>query len=294
MAIGITTATGNGNITNTGGENNDKRGFVYGTTTQSAPGNVAPASSGYDTYAEDTGDYGTGAFTKAITGLTAGTTYYGRAYSHNSVGYAYGDEVSFRTMFELVAQVTAYTLTTKNASLLVSRKLNASVTAYTLTAKNAILSRGYTLVASCTAYTLTAKNASLLISRKLTAAVTAYTLTTKNASLLVARQLIAAVTAYVVSWKNITITGTGLPKLTNIVKNSATLSNIAKNTATLTNITKVHRYLLKEDGYYLLLETGGKIISQIGMALGGIAKNNGTLSNTTAKNTTNLTNIKKN
>jgi hypothetical protein len=97
-SITPTTATGNGNITATGGEDCDKRGVVYDTATQSAPGNVAPGSSGYDFYGEDTGTYGTGAFTKGVTSLLPDTTYYVRAYAHNSAGYAYGDEVSFTTL----------------------------------------------------------------------------------------------------------------------------------------------------------------------------------------------------
>lgn len=91
------TATGNGNITNTGGENNDKRGFVYDTSSQSLPGDVAPGSSGYGSFVEDSGSYGTGAFTKTLTDLFAGQTYYVRAYSHNSEGYSYGGEVNFET-----------------------------------------------------------------------------------------------------------------------------------------------------------------------------------------------------
>lgn len=94
-----TTATGNGNITATGGEDCDKRGIVYATSSQSAPGDVAPGSSGYSSYEEDSGStYSTGAFTKDLTSLTSGQTYYVRAYAHNSAGYAYGDEVSFTTV----------------------------------------------------------------------------------------------------------------------------------------------------------------------------------------------------
>lgn len=92
-----TTATANGNITATGGENNDKQGFVYDTASKSLPGNVAPTSSGYASYTENTGSFGTGAFTVSLTGLSGGTTYYGRAYAHNSAGYSYGGEVSFTT-----------------------------------------------------------------------------------------------------------------------------------------------------------------------------------------------------
>ena len=41
---------------------------------------------------------GTGAFTSNITGLTAGTTYYVRAYATNDVGTAYGEQKSFTTL----------------------------------------------------------------------------------------------------------------------------------------------------------------------------------------------------
>ena len=92
------TATGNGNITATGGENCDTHGIVYSTSTHGAPGNVAPASSGYESVASSSGSYGTGAFTDSLTSLAPATQYYARAYAHNSAGYAYGDEVNFTTV----------------------------------------------------------------------------------------------------------------------------------------------------------------------------------------------------
>jgi len=49
---------------------------------------------------------GTGAFTSNLSGLTPGTTYYVRAYAINSVGTAYGSEVSFDTDPVLLATVT--------------------------------------------------------------------------------------------------------------------------------------------------------------------------------------------
>ncbi len=91
------TATANGNITDTGGINADKNGFVYDTSSRSLPGDVAPTSSGYASYTENAGSFGTGAFTVSLTGLTSGATYYGRAYAHNTAGYSYGSEVSFTT-----------------------------------------------------------------------------------------------------------------------------------------------------------------------------------------------------
>ena len=43
-----------------------------------------------------------GSFTSRLTGLTANTTYYARAYATNSAGTGYGDEVSFKTLQEAV------------------------------------------------------------------------------------------------------------------------------------------------------------------------------------------------
>lgn len=45
-------------------------------------------------------------------------------------------------------------------------------------------------------------------------------------------------------------------------KNTSTYSNQTKHSSTYTNSSKpvLNQFLLKEDGYYLLLENGGKII----------------------------------
>lgn len=49
--------------------------------------------------------------------------------------------------------------------------------------------------------------------------------------------------------------------LSNIAKTTASLGNVAKSAASLVNLTKnaIKSFLLKEDGFYLLLEDGGKI-----------------------------------
>jgi hypothetical protein len=91
-------ATGNGTITDAGGETADKRGVVWHTSTHGDPGNVAPAASSYTGKTEESGDFNTGAFTEVMTGLLRNTTYYVRAYSHNSAGYKYGNEVNFATI----------------------------------------------------------------------------------------------------------------------------------------------------------------------------------------------------
>ncbi len=83
-----TTATGNGNITSlNAGANCTIRGFEYDTDT-GAP---------YANEAHDDGDFGTGAYTKGLTGLTKGELYYARAYATNPLGTGYGSEVTFLT-----------------------------------------------------------------------------------------------------------------------------------------------------------------------------------------------------
>lgn len=99
-ATDITTNSGtlNGEITDTGGENADERGFVWDSESKSAPGNVAPASSGYEDYYTDSGDFSEGVFDHGIESLDTGTIYYFRAYAHNSEGYTYGEELTIETL----------------------------------------------------------------------------------------------------------------------------------------------------------------------------------------------------
>ena len=80
------TATCGGEVTDDGGANVIARGVCWSTSH-----NPTIADS------HTTDGIGTGSFTSNITGLTAGTTYYVRAYATNSEGAAYGNEVSFTT-----------------------------------------------------------------------------------------------------------------------------------------------------------------------------------------------------
>jgi len=89
-SVEATSATGNGNITDTGGENCTRRGFCYMEGTSGDP--TTANSTAYDD-----GDYSTGAFTKSITGLSSGTSYRVRAYAVNSEGTGYGDSVTVLT-----------------------------------------------------------------------------------------------------------------------------------------------------------------------------------------------------
>jgi hypothetical protein len=83
-----TTATGNGNITDIGGENCTKRGICYNLT-----GNPTVA----DSKVEETGSFGVGAFTESLINLSPGTTYHVKAYAYNSAGYGYSVEADFTT-----------------------------------------------------------------------------------------------------------------------------------------------------------------------------------------------------
>ncbi|MBM3919424.1 MAG: hypothetical protein FJ344_07990, partial [Sphingomonadales bacterium] len=85
-AITVTGATTGGNVTADGGASVTARGVAYGTAQTPTTAN--------STTSDGTG---TGVFTSTLTGLTASTLYYVRAYATNSVGTAYGSQVSFTT-----------------------------------------------------------------------------------------------------------------------------------------------------------------------------------------------------
>ena len=87
-SITQTTATSGGNITSDGGATVIARGVVWSTSTNPTISLAIKTVDGA----------GTGSFTSNIIGLTANTTYYIRAYATNSVGTAYGNEVSFKTL----------------------------------------------------------------------------------------------------------------------------------------------------------------------------------------------------
>lgn len=80
-----TSVIGNGNITFTGGANCTVRGFKYGLTKTDT----------WDAHVD--GDFGTGAYTKAITSLSANTTYWIQAYITNPLGTFYSEWVQFQT-----------------------------------------------------------------------------------------------------------------------------------------------------------------------------------------------------
>jgi uncharacterized protein (TIGR02145 family) len=80
-------ATGGGAITNDGGSPITARGIVWSTSSNPTVALTTKTSDGT----------GTGTFTSNLTGLTANTTYYVRAYATNSAGTSYGNQLSFTT-----------------------------------------------------------------------------------------------------------------------------------------------------------------------------------------------------
>ena len=86
-SITNTTATSGGNITTDGGTSITARGVVWSTSTNPTIALTTKTSNGT----------GTGSFTSSLTNLTPKTTYYVRAYATNSVGTAYGNEITLTT-----------------------------------------------------------------------------------------------------------------------------------------------------------------------------------------------------
>ena len=103
--ITTTTATSGGNVTSDGGASVIARGVCWGTSTN-------PTIS--DSHTTD--GNGTGVFVSSLTGLTANTPYYVRAYATNSVGTAYGNQLNFRTACASYAPVSVSITPSANPS----------------------------------------------------------------------------------------------------------------------------------------------------------------------------------
>jgi uncharacterized protein (TIGR02145 family) len=120
-SITKTTASSGGNITLDGGAAVTNRGVCWSTTINPTTALLTKTSNGI----------GTGVFSSSITGLTANTTYYIRAYAVNSMGVAYGNEISFTTSPDIpsvaIDQLYNVTNTTVEVSGMVISENGASV-----------------------------------------------------------------------------------------------------------------------------------------------------------------------
>lgn len=90
-----TTATSGGNVTDDGGSEVTAKGVCWSTSPNPTTAN--------DTTNDGTGQ---GSFTSSLTGLTANTTYYVRAYATNSEGTSYGGEIEFTTTSDIPIIIT--------------------------------------------------------------------------------------------------------------------------------------------------------------------------------------------
>jgi uncharacterized protein (TIGR02145 family) len=116
--ITTTTATSGGNITSDGGATITARGICWSNT---ANPTIALTTKTVD-------GTGTGAFTSSITGLTAGTTYYVRAYATNSAGTSYGAQQTFTTAsVAVLPSVTIGTQVWTTQNLSVARYRNGDI-----------------------------------------------------------------------------------------------------------------------------------------------------------------------
>lgn len=94
-AIEETTGTENGEITDVGYENADERGFDWGPDVS------------YGNSWTELGDFGVGAFSHSVSGLSPGTTIHFRAKAHNIGGWGYGGDLTFVTKPEAPTDLTA-------------------------------------------------------------------------------------------------------------------------------------------------------------------------------------------
>ena len=102
--VTATTAVCGGYVSADGGATVTARGVCWSTSPNPTVG---------DSHTND--GSGTGSFTSNITGLSANTTYYVRAYATNSAGTSYGSQVSFTTM-EALPVVTTSAVSAINVS----------------------------------------------------------------------------------------------------------------------------------------------------------------------------------
>ncbi|MCX6306148.1 MAG: PKD domain-containing protein [Bacteroidetes bacterium] len=104
--ISFNTATGGGNVTNTGGTAISARGLCWGTSAN-------PAVTGSHSVEPGT----LGPFNSNMTGLLPSTTYHLRAYATNTSGTNYGADVTFSTLCEVIAPLPDFAASKVNLTV---------------------------------------------------------------------------------------------------------------------------------------------------------------------------------
>ncbi|MFZ4707458.1 MAG: FISUMP domain-containing protein [Bacteroidales bacterium] len=115
------TATSGGNVSSDGGATVTARGVCW---------SISPNPATMESHTTD--GTGTGSFVSNIIGLAAGTFYYVRAYTTNSAGTSYGNELTFTTLSlptVLTTAVTGITQTTATSGGNVTSDGGATITA---------------------------------------------------------------------------------------------------------------------------------------------------------------------
>ena len=153
-SIAQTTASSGASITSDGGATITASGVCWATTA-----NPTTASS------KTTNNVATGSFSSSLTGLTANTVYYVRAYATNSVSTVYGNQVTFTTLPNLA------TLSTTAATSItgVSATAGGSISG---TAIGTITAAGVAYATTATPTTPTAAAATLVQTGAFTASLT--------------------------------------------------------------------------------------------------------------------------
>jgi PKD repeat protein len=104
--ISFNSATGGGNVTNTGGANITARGLCWSLSanpTVAGPHSTEPGT--------------LGAFTSNMTGLLPNSTYHVRAYATNTVSTAYGNDITFSTLCEVMAPLPDFSASKINLTV---------------------------------------------------------------------------------------------------------------------------------------------------------------------------------
>jgi len=129
-SITTTSATGNGNITATNGFNPTNRGIIYYpyTNTDKIIGDATV------TNVSENGspDFGTGAFTTSLTGLSVNTQYNAKAHATNTQGTGYGARVAFWTLANVPAAPTVNNPTATTLDVAVNGNGNPDYTKFSI------------------------------------------------------------------------------------------------------------------------------------------------------------------
>lgn len=115
-SVTLNSASSGGNVTSDGGDPVTARGIVWNTATSPTTSLTTKTNDGT----------GTGNFSSSITSLIPSSTYFVRAYATNSIGTAYGNELSFTS--------GAIVLPTVSTTAITNITTNSSVSGGTITA----------------------------------------------------------------------------------------------------------------------------------------------------------------